>query len=864
MALTPGTRLGVYEVTAHIGEGGMGQVYRARDTKLNRDVALKVLPDSFASDADRLARLTREAQTLASLNHPNIAHVHGLEESDGVRALVMELVEGDDLSQRIARGAIPLDEALPIARQIAEALEAAHEAGIIHRDLKPANIKVREDGTMKVLDFGLAKAMEPTPGSSSSMSMSPTITTPAMTQAGIILGTAAYMSPEQARGKPVDKRADIWAFGCVLYEMLTGRRAFDGVDVADTLGTVLKVEPDWATLPPESPATIRRLLTRCLVKDPRARQRDVGDILLDLEEASQKEAASPAPVVRRVAAWVPWFLAAASGLAVVTFLVQGTNPSGVTQGTRRFTLDLPWQDMPNWGDFRVRISPQGTHLAYPGSDENRTTINLRSLDSLATATLVRSRADPWNLAFSPDGERLAFVTGSRLQTVSAGGGQPEPVAEIPFFVEGLSWGPDGSILAAGRGGLVRVRAAGGAVEVVAAVKETEYYMYPLHLPNGTHAMVSIVRAPNVFRLAVVNLMTGDVRELAVQGVEPIYAATGHLVFRQDDELFAVPFDLESLEVRGRAISLVNRVAYGPHLSQDGTLVYVAERVAGSARLVWVDRRGVPSPIPGERRSYTHIDLSGNGTSALLDIDDGIAGIYAGDLERGSRNLVAGGSFPVWHPDRERATFRDSNRGAIYMKKADGSGADASLVQGMNVPTSWSPDGRYLAFFDRQSDVWILPSGGKAKPLLTGPANERSARFSPDGRALAYVSDETGEFQVYVTPFPDARSKIVVSIDGGLEPIWSSDGRELYFRQRQQGHGGPRESRPPDRRVSASGTLRRPVYARSLRPPALGRGAGRALPDGREQRGLSGRDCRGILRGVEAPRADELGRSDATH
>lgn len=780
MALT--TRLGPYEVTALIGKGGMGEVYRATDTNLKRAVAIKVLPGSVAEDRERLARFQREAEVLASLNHPNIAAIYGLERTDGVTALVMELVEGPTLAERIARGPIPVDEALPIARQIAEALEAAHEHAVIHRDLKPANIKVRDDGTVKVLDFGLAKALEPM-SVGMEATASPTITSPAMTQRGVILGTAAYMSPEQARGKPVDKRADIWAFGCVLYEMLTGRRAFDGVDVADTLGTVLKVEPDWATLPPESPATIRRLVTRCLVKDPRARQRDVGDILLDLEEASQKEAASPAPVVRRVAAWVPWFLAAASGLAVVTFLVQGTNPSGVSHGTRRFTLDLPWQDMPNWGDFRVRVSPQGTHLAYPGSDENRTTINLRSLDSLATATLVGSRADPWNLAFSPDGERLAFLTGRRLQTVSAGGGQPEPVAEIPFFVEGLSWGPDGSILAAGRGGLVRVPATGGAVEVVAAVKETEYYMSPFHLPNGTHALVSIVRAPNVFRLAVVNLMTGDVRELAVQGVEPIYAATGHLVFRQDDELFAVPFDLESLEARGRAISLVNRVAYGPHLSQDGTLVYVAERVAGSARLVWVDRRGVPSPIPGERRSYTHIDLSGNGTSALLDIDDGIAGIYAGDLERGSRNLVAGGSFPVWHPDRERATFRDSNRGAIYMKKADGSGADASLVQGMNmVPTSWSPDGQYLAFFDRQSDVWILPSGGKAKPLLTGPANERSARFSPDGRALAYVSDETGEFQVYVTPFPDARSKIVVSIEGGLEPIWSSDGRELYFRQ----------------------------------------------------------------------------------
>jgi Tol biopolymer transport system component len=744
-----------------------------------------VLPETFVSDPARLARFQREAQILASLNHPNIAHVYGLEEADGTTALVMELVEGPTLADRIAEGAIPVEEALPIARQVAAALEAAHEQGIIHRDLKPANITVRSDGVVKVLDFGLAKALEPAT-SGVDATASPTITTPAMTRAGMILGTAAYMSPEQARGRRVDKRADIWAFGCVLYEMLTGRPAFDGADVVDTLGSVVKIEPDWTKLPSGCPAGVRRLLARCLVKDPRMRQRDVGDIVLDLEEASQETVTAPrvAPA-RRVGASLPWLLAAASAAALVALLVRDANPtSGVGHGTRRFTLDLPWQDMPNWGDFRVRISPQGTYLAYPGSDDNRTTIGFRSLDSLTAVTLVGRGADPWNLAFSPDGQRLAFFSGDRLQTVSTTGGRPESIAEIPFFVEGISWSPDGNILAAGRRGLVRVPASGGAVELVAAAGENGYYVQPFHLPNGTHALMSIVRAPNVFRVAVMDLMIGDVRELGLQGVEPIYSPTGHLHFRQGRDVFAVPFDLETLEVRGQAIALATGVAYGPHLSQDGTLVYVAERAGGSARLVWVDRRGVTSPIPGERRDYTHIDLGRNGASALLNIQGEIsAEIYASDLNRASRNLVANGGFPVWHPDGERAAFHDYIRDAIVLKKADGTGADEILFEGVpTVPTSWSPDGRYLAFFDRQSDAFILPSGGKATPLLTGPANERSARFSPDGRALAYVSDETGEFQVYVTPFPGAGSKTVVSIDGGLEPLWSSDGSELYFRQ----------------------------------------------------------------------------------
>ena len=449
MPLTIGSRLGHYDVTALIGEGGMGQVYQSTDTKLNRDVALKVLPDAFASDPDRLARFQWEAQVLASLNHPNIAAIYGLEESGDIRALVLELVEGPTLADRIKQGSILLDEALPIAKQIAEALEAAHEAGVIHRDLKPANVKVKDDGTVKVLDFGLAKALDLNP--TGDPSQSPTLTA-AATQMGVIMGTAAYMSPEQARGKTVDKRADIWAFGVVLYEMLTGKKAFEGDDVSLTLSAVLQREPDWLKLPPRLPTTLRRVLERCLTKDLGRLQRDAGDIRLDLELALQEDLpASPSEtsLSRRVAGWVPWLVAAVLGVVVLGLLLRGAAPSVMAPSTRRFALDLPWQNMPNWGDFQVRISPHGTHLAYPGSDENRTTINLRPFDSLEAVTLVSPTADPWNLVFSPDGERLAFFTGQQLQTVSIQGGEAEPLFETQDRTFGLSWGGDGSILLGG-------------------------------------------------------------------------------------------------------------------------------------------------------------------------------------------------------------------------------------------------------------------------------------------------------------------------------------------------------------------------------------------------------------------------------
>jgi Tol biopolymer transport system component len=469
------------------------------------------------------------------------------------------------------------------------------------------------------------------------------------------------------------------------------------------------------------------------------------------------------------------------------FLFSSKEPSSPdNQGVRRFAIDLPWQNMTNWGDFRVRISPQGTHLAYPGSDENRTTINLRPLDRLESIPLVGSRADPWEIAFSPDGERVAFFKNDRrLQTVSIRGGQPEEVFELPErqVAEGLSWAGDGSILIGTRGGLIRVPASGAESEFISAAEETAEYSSPHVLPNETHAFVSIARFGQVPRLGVIDLETGTTTELPFQGAEAIYSPTGHILFRQGAELIAARFDLGSMQVLGQPQQIATGVASGPRLSDGGTLVYVAERVDGTAGLVWVDRRGNATPLGAERRDYTHIDLSPDGTQALLDSD---SDIYAYDIERGTFNSVTSdipesAGYPLWHPNGEQAVFRQGT--SLYEKVVDGSPKREVLMELPVIPTSWSPDGERLAVFDSQSDIWILARDGDYQPFLNGPYNQRSGRFSPDGSAFAYVSDELGgEFQVYVTPYPGPGKRIPVSIDGGLSPIWSADGSELYFRQ----------------------------------------------------------------------------------
>ena len=596
------------------------------------------------------------------------------------------------------------------------------------------------------------------------------------------MGTAAYMSPEQARAKQVDKRADIWAFGVCLFEALAGRRPFEGDDATDILGSILKLDPKWDALPPGLPTSVHRLLRRCLQKDARRRLRDIGDARLDIEERSDDTESGSASIPTRARQVTPWILVAAMGLVTIGLLLRGAGPSP-DRTTRRFPIDLPWQTVSNWGDFRVAISPDGTHFAYHGRHENRVEIYLRPLDSLE-ALPISGPASPQSVAFSPDGKRLAFESAGELRTVSIQGGQPDSVLQLPEGAWGLSWGADDNILLGGADGLSKVPASGGDRVPVTPVQDadTQAHGNPTHLPGGGHALFTIYR-PEDSRLAVADLVAGTFKELSLRGAEPLYSPSGHLLFLQGNELWAAPFDLDELELTSEPVFVLDGIAYGPRLADDGTLAYVAQRADGNARLVWVDRNGQPTAIRGERRDYSHIDLSTDGRYALLNVRNivSLSSVYVSDLARGTRSLVtSNGGMPIWAPDGAHATFR--RVGAIVAKMADGSADEQRLLSVRAVPTSWSPDGECLAFFDRADDVWVLPRDGEPTRLLGTPASERSARFSPDGKWLAYVSDETGEFQVYVIPFPGPGPRIPVSVDGGLSPIWSSDGKELFFRR----------------------------------------------------------------------------------
>jgi len=640
LPLTPGTRLGIYEITVLLGEGGMGQVYRATDTTLSQ-VAIKILPDAFAANPERLARFEREAKMLASLNHPNIAAIYAVDKSGGLHALVMELVEGDDLSQRISRSAIPLDEALPIAKQIAEALEAAHEQGIIHRDLKPANIKVRADGTVKVLDFGLAKAMEPTGAMAASNSMSPTITIPAMTQAGIILGTAAYMSPEQARGRTVDKRADIWAFGCVLYEMLTGRPAFSkGTSTADILAAILEREPEWKALPAAVPSTVARLLRRCLEKDPRRRLRDIGDIRLDLDEAST---APPVNVTRRAPgrAIVRSLVTAAIlvALAVIAFAIRSlTRVATVPQPTMRFTL-VPPVDQPfslSEADRDFVISRDGTRLVYVSGNDGK--LMVRAIDRLDAVRLgnVTGARSPF---LSPDGQWVGFFVGvssTELKKISMTGGPAISLCRGPGGARGAAWGQDDTIVFSTQAGkLLRVPASGGEPTVLStpdSARGETGHIFPSFLPGGQTVLFTLTNVGDPLdngQIVALDLKTGRRKVLLSGGSQPEYVETGYLVYGVTGALRAVRFNPATLDVMGDPVLVVDHVttiattgAGEFSLSASGALVYLPGGVIGTARsLVWVDRDGREEPVGAPPRMYSYSRISPDGSRVALELRD---------------------------------------------------------------------------------------------------------------------------------------------------------------------------------------------------------------------------------------------------
>ena len=817
MALTPGTTLGPYEVLAAIGAGGMGEVYKARDTKLDRDVALKILPDAFVNDPERLARFQREAKVLASLNHPNIAAIYGLEESGDSPALVLEYVEGPTLQDRIAKGPIPLDEALPIARQIAEALEAAHEQGIIHRDLKPANVKVKDDGTVKVLDFGLAKALQPDL-SDLDAANSPTMTmTAAATKMGVIMGTAAYMSPEQARGKTVDKRADIWAFGVVLFEMLTGRQVFAGTDISLTLAAVLRQEMDWTELPAETPHAIRRLLRRCLERDHKRRLPEIGTARLDIDETDAEAAtaapdgaptapsAQPAHWQRPAAIAVIAFAALALGALITGALTVWNQPPPDSPLVVRVPIPLgEGEGFTNTGRRVIAIAPDGSHLAYAAGG-----IVLRPLGQLQ-ATLIPGTSEggaggrgrgPF---FGPDGQWLGYFQQGQLRKVAISGGAPITLAEVdnPY---GATWGEDDTILF-GRGsdGIWQVPGTGGSPEPLITVEDGEAAYGPQMLPGGEWVLFTLrpetASSWDEAEIVAQSVVTGERQVLVAGGRDGRYVATGHLVYLLNGVLFAVPFDATTRVVTGGPVSLVEGVpdagaitgAGHFDLSRTGSLVYISGRAGGVTPpfdLVWVDRTGAVEPVGAEPRPYRTPQVSPDGTRVVVRVStDGNSDIWTYDLARGTLTRLtfdeATDRAPVWTPDGARVVFQsDRDGGGLFSKAADGTGAVERLVEfsGVIGPGSWSADGRLLV--NRSGDIAVLSVEGDRTLdlLLDTEFNEGSASISPNGRWLAYRSDESGQDEVYVRPFPDVDDgKWQVSVGGGSRSLWSPDGAELFF------------------------------------------------------------------------------------
>ena len=837
MALEPGTRLGTYEISAALGAGGMGEVYRARDTRLQRDVALKILPDVFASDPERLARFEREAQILASLNHPHIAAIYGLDEfriggsSEPIRALVLELIEGETLADRIARGPLPFDEGVTIALQIAEALEAAHEQGIVHRDLKPANIKVRPDGTVKVLDFGLAKAMAPVAAMSPGVSMSPTITTPAMTQMGVMMGTAAYMSPEQAKGREADKRSDVWAFGAVLYEMLTGRRAFDGEDMSDTLASVLKSDPEWADLPAEVPPAVRTLIRRCLAKDRRQRVADISAakfILSELGNVGASATTSALPVA--AAPQSHWrTLAVAAAAAVLTAIVIGAGvwalrPTPSTPLVTQFAFTLPeGQSFTGVGRQLVAISPDGTKVVYQANSR----LYLRSLGDLEPHVIPGTDSDGGllNPVFAPDGQSIAYFAQSRegsspnvLRRIPITGGTPSTMASltVPF---GASWGSEGVLVGQGRGGIVLVSPTNKAPVRVVSVAPDEWAHGPQMLPGGQTVLFTLAKGSGDDRWenaqVVAQSLADGTRRVLIEGADARYLPSGHLVYAAAGTVFVVSFDAASLTVTGTPVPAIVGVRRATGLptgtsqfavSTTGTLVYVPGPASASATTRGLligngDREPVSLKIPPG--AYTHPRAARDGKTIAVGRSDGSSSdIWTYDLSGTTeiKRLTFDGKsrFPVWSGDSRRVTFqsaRDGDRG-IFWQVADGSSTAERLTTAAadeeHVPESWSRDGTTLLFSvvkGATHALWVFtPEGRKTVPFgrLESSAS-LSATFSPEGRWVAYSSTQPGgglisaNRGIYVEPFPPTGEKHQVpevAID--FHPVWSPDGKNIFF------------------------------------------------------------------------------------
>jgi len=824
MAIGPGARVGSYEVIALIGEGGMGKVWRARHTALGRDDALKVLPDAFASDLDRVTRFQREAQVLASLNHPNIAHVYGLESIEGANALVMELVEGPTLADRLTRGAIPAHEALLIAKQIAEALEAAHERGIIHRDLKPANIKLRPDGMVKVLDFGLAKTPDPV---DVGVDASDATTMAHATQVGLILGTAAYMPPEQAQGKSVDKVADVWAFGAVLYELLTGTRAFDGGDVSTTLARVIEREPEWTALPPKTPAAIRQLLRRCLEKDRRRRLRDIGEARIAIEDVLKQGSGQAAHTHDQVPGRAPrrrlFAVAAATfaaGAMLAILIVRALPGTPFAPGrTTQFTIVPPLaQAMTiNGLDRDVAIAPDGSFVVYVGGVGRQ--LLVRPLDRL-DATALNGTAGARMPFVSPDGRWVGFFSPEtdEIRKVPLVGGPPASLTRYEQGPRGATWTRNDTLVFATSDtgtGLVSVTS-GGESKVLTTPDTTKGerdHLFPSMLPGDEAVLFTIIGNGSVdtAQIAMLDLETGERTTLIRGGTHPQYVDTsigsaraGYIVYSAEGTLRAIRFDREERRVVGDPVPVIEHVmtmgtgAAQFVVSQQGTLVYVSGsgEIGTSRSLVWLSRQGRETMLKAPARAYTHPRVAPDGTRVALDVFDQEQDIWIWDLRRESLTRFTSGpgldTYPTWTPDSGRIIFSSTRAGRanIYWQASDGTGTIETLTQDelAQNPYSVTRDGTRVALSERQpatganlTALALDRPDHPRSPLVAGASEEINGEFSPDGGWLAYQSNESGRTEVYVRPFPNLESgRFPISTNGGSQPLWARTGRELFF------------------------------------------------------------------------------------
>jgi eukaryotic-like serine/threonine-protein kinase len=812
LSVAVGTQLGSYEVTALLGKGGMGEVYRARDLKLKREVAIKILPEEFSLDAERISRFEREAEVLASLNHTNIAAIHDLQESNGFRFLVLELVEGETLADRIAKGALPVDEALGIAKQICEALEAAHEKGIIHRDLKPSNVKIQPDGRVKVLDFGLAKALENRPANTA-LSQSPTLSL-AATNAGMILGTAAYMSPEQAKGKEVDRRADIWAFGVVVYELLTGRMAFSGETASETMAAVMMREPDWNVVPATVPSRLKELLRRCLVKDPRNRLRDIGDARLAVEEliARPDAAAGEAPTgasmpQRRVREWVAWSAAVGALLiagSALWYSAYFRPPSKNDTGAVRFSISPPENN--KWGIGPsapyVSLSPDGRSLAFV-TESGR--LWVRSIDSVEPRPLAEGLKTGGATPFwSPDSRWIAFFANGKLKKIEATGGPVQSICDSAGG-RGGTWNRDGTIVfdSGQTEPLQRVSAAGDKPEAITtldASRQEHGHSWPYFLPDGDHFLFLALSSVPENNVIFAGSLSSKERKLILNAnSRMVYENSGRIIFVRDGKLMAVPFDAAKLQVGGEAFPIAENVGYNPvggaaslSVSENGVLAYRSSGTFGETVLTWFDRAGRVLGTAGNPGTYSAPQLSPDETRLAIqrvDPQSRNGDIWVLEIARGVMTRLTfdpgNDQLPLWSPNGDTIAFMGMRNGinSIYLKPSSGAGEEQALFKA-DVAWDWTADGRFILYGPQDGrELSVLPLFGDRKSFTYLPHSQfsRSAmQFSPDARWVAYTSTESGRNEIYIQNFPNPTGKWQISTSGGFGPRWRRDGKEIFY------------------------------------------------------------------------------------